>query len=81
MRDSVATGQAIRPHATMRSRASVGVGMYHSPPAYYVAALRTAWHATAGCPALVIELSNNAMQLTKGGWMRVRASSSATRPS
>jgi len=34
----------------MRSRASVGVGMYHSPPAYYGAVLRTAWHATAWAP-------------------------------
>jgi hypothetical protein len=29
----------------------------------------------------VIELSNNAMQLTRGGWMRVEASSSVTRSS
>ena len=34
----------------MSSRASVGVGMYHSPPAYYGAALRTAWQGTAGAP-------------------------------
>jgi hypothetical protein len=36
----------------MRKRASVGVGMYHSSPAHYVAALRTAWHGTARAPRL-----------------------------
>jgi hypothetical protein len=34
----------------MRKRASVDVGMYHSSPAYYVAALCTAWHGTARVP-------------------------------
>jgi hypothetical protein len=67
---------SITPHMPMRKRASLAVGMYHSPPAATLPRCVRRGTARQGRPAWVIELSNNAMQLTKRGWSRVVAPSS-----
>jgi hypothetical protein len=58
----------------MRADASLVPGEYHSPAEYHKCRVA---YGTAKAPRVVIELSNNVMQLTKGGWMRMDASSSA----